>query len=114
MFLQAPAHPGSSGQLAVKRLCVCCCWLPVNKDCQIIEGEELFCCRQEWITGKIDFAAVQFSYPTRSTVTIFDGLDLNVEPGQTVALVGKSGCGKSTTVSLLERFYDPAAGQVVG
>jgi len=49
----------------------------------------------------------------RSSVNVFSGLDLRVEPGQTIALVGKSGCGKSTSVQLLERFYDPLAGKVV-
>ena len=42
-----------------------------------------------------------------------NGLDIVVEPGNTVALVGSSGCGKSTTVSLIERFYDPEGGEVV-
>ena len=69
--------------------------------------------QQESCSGLIGFSDVHFSYPTRSTVTVFRGLDLNVEQGQTVALVGKSGCGKSTTVQLLERFYDPSAGIVV-
>ena len=71
------------------------------------------CFCQESCTGKIDFSDVHFSYPMRSSVNVFSGLDLSVEPGQTVALVGKSGCGKSTTVQLLERFYDPIAGKVV-
>lgn len=44
---------------------------------------------------------------------VLDGLDLRVEPGQTVALVGPSGCGKSTVVSLLERFYEPTGGDLV-
>lgn len=43
---------------------------------------------------------------------VINGLNLTVEPGQTVALVGASGCGKSTTVQLLQRFYDPEQGQV--
>jgi ATP-binding cassette subfamily B (MDR/TAP) protein 1 len=55
---------------------------------------------------------VLFSYPQRPTVSILNGLDLEVEPGQTLALVGPSGCGKSTVVSLLERFYDPNGGRV--
>ena len=44
---------------------------------------------------------------------VLNGLDIVVEPGNTVALVGSSGCGKSTTVSLIERFYDPVGGEVV-
>ena len=56
---------------------------------------------------------VYFNYPTRPSVSVLKGLDLKVKPGQTVALVGASGCGKSTTVQLIERFYDPMAGEVV-
>ena len=56
---------------------------------------------------------VHFSYPQRASAHILKGLDLHVEPGQTLALVGPSGCGKSTVISLLERFYDPKNGQVV-
>ena len=73
----------------------------------------ILCLQQESCSGKIDFTDVHFSYPTRSSVNVFHGLDLSVNEGQTVALVGKSGCGKSTTVQLLERFYDQTAGQVV-
>ena len=56
---------------------------------------------------------VKFNYPTRPDVPVLQGLNLKVEPGQRVALVGSSGCGKSTTVQLLERFYDPLEGGVV-
>ena len=69
--------------------------------------------QQETCSGKVDFTDVHFSYPTRKTVNVLCGLELSIDQGQTVALVGKSGCGKSTTVQLLERFYDPTAGQVV-
>ena len=55
----------------------------------------------------------RLNYPSRPDVTVLNGMDLTVNPGQTVALVGSSGCGKSTTVSLLERFYDPRDGEVV-
>lgn len=65
------------------------------------------------IYGEITFQGVEFSYPTRKDAQVLQGLDVCVKPGQTLALVGSSGCGKSTTVQLLERFYDPAAGQVV-
>ncbi|XP_067305159.1 ATP-dependent translocase ABCB1 [Pseudorasbora parva] len=63
-------------------------------------------------SGHIEFQEVQFSYPTRQNVKVLQGLNVSVSQGQTLALVGSSGCGKSTTIQLLERFYDPAAGQV--
>lgn len=65
------------------------------------------------IKGTIVFNDVKFRYPTRMEVPVLQGLSLTVEKGQTLALVGSSGCGKSTTVSLLERFYNPRGGQVV-
>ncbi len=64
-------------------------------------------------SGNIEFRDVQFSYPTRPNVRVLQDLNVSVCQGQTMALVGSSGCGKSTTIQLLERFYDPAAGQVV-
>ncbi|ELU01162.1 hypothetical protein CAPTEDRAFT_219712 [Capitella teleta] len=64
-------------------------------------------------TGEVQFKDVKFSYPTRSTVPVLRGLDLEVLVGKTVALVGSSGCGKSTSVQLMERFYDPADGTVL-
>mmetsp|Transcript_23996 Transcript_23996/g.35489 ORF Transcript_23996/g.35489 Transcript_23996/m.35489 type:complete len:1339 (+) Transcript_23996:92-4108(+) len=62
--------------------------------------------------GKIEFHNVKFSYPTRSETAIFEEFSLTVEAGKTVALVGPSGGGKSTTVQLIERFYDPQSGSV--
>ncbi|XP_043117693.1 ATP-dependent translocase ABCB1 [Puntigrus tetrazona] len=64
-------------------------------------------------SGDVEFRDVHFSYPTRPNVKVLQGLNVSVGQGQTLALVGSSGCGKSTTVQLLERFYDPAAGQVL-
>ncbi|KAL9109108.1 MAG: hypothetical protein Q9227_006199 [Pyrenula ochraceoflavens] len=58
------------------------------------------------VRGKIEFRNVHFRYPTRPDQLILRGLSLIIEPGQYVALVGSSGCGKSTIISLLERFYD--------
>lgn len=66
----------------------------------------------ESVDGTVEFRNVHFRYPTRPEQPILRGLDLKIEPGQYVALVGASGCGKSTTIALLERFYDPHAGGV--
>nr|WEU75111.1 ABCB1-mScarlet-I fusion protein [Vector pPB-pCoBlast-actin5c-abcb1(67-1411)-mScI] len=63
--------------------------------------------------GFIEFRNVHFSYPARPDVKVLQGLNLQVRPGQTVALVGSSGCGKSTCVQLMQRFYDPANGSVL-
>ncbi|CAG8461734.1 6731_t:CDS:2 [Paraglomus occultum] len=64
------------------------------------------------VVGKIEFKNVDFHYPQRPDVPILKNFNLTIQPGQTVALVGSSGSGKSTIVSLLERFYDPINGQV--
>ncbi|XP_043920640.1 ATP-dependent translocase ABCB1-like [Protopterus annectens] len=65
------------------------------------------------LEGNVEFRDVKFVYPTRKDVTVLQGLSVKVGKGQTLALVGSSGCGKSTSVQLLERFYDPAGGQVL-
>ncbi|XP_056618525.1 ATP-dependent translocase ABCB1 [Triplophysa dalaica] len=64
-------------------------------------------------SGNIEFREVHFMYPTRQNVKVLQGLNVSVYQGQTLALVGGSGCGKSTSIQLLERFYDSAAGQVL-
>ena len=68
---------------------------------------------QSTVIGNVSLENVVFKYPTRPDVPVLSSLSLTVEPGQMVALVGSSGCGKSTTIQLLERFYDPLSGQVV-
>lgn len=60
----------------------------------------------------MEYSQIHFAYPTRPKATVLKGLDLSVMEGQTVALVGPSGCGKSTIIQLLERFYDPKAGNI--
>ncbi|XP_003701514.2 multi drug resistance 49 isoform X1 [Megachile rotundata] len=62
--------------------------------------------------GLIQYSKVEFHYPTRPEMTILQGLNLIVKPGQMVALVGQSGCGKSTCIQLLQRLYDPLSGTV--
>ena len=64
------------------------------------------------VQGNISFQKVHFTYPSRPEVKILQGLSFDVPAGQTVALVGTSGCGKSTTIQLLQRFYDPLEGRV--
>ncbi|CAH1453217.1 unnamed protein product [Lactuca virosa] len=65
------------------------------------------------IHGDIELRDITFSYPTRPKEPIFDGLFLTIPSGTTMALVGHSGSGKSTVISLIERFYDPQGGEVV-
>ncbi|KAK3746942.1 hypothetical protein RRG08_030352 [Elysia crispata] len=69
--------------------------------------------RPERLRGLIQMQNVHFNYPSRPDVKVLNGLDLVANPGQTVALVGSSGCGKSTTVQLMQRFYDPLQGKVM-
>ncbi|KAI9786832.1 MAG: GTPase-activating protein [Geoglossum umbratile] len=68
--------------------------------------------RVQHVEGTIEFRDVHFRYPTRPEQPVLRGLSLTVKPGQYVALVGASGCGKSTTIALLERFYNPLAGGI--
>uniref|UniRef100_A0AAZ3NQ89 Bile salt export pump n=1 Tax=Oncorhynchus tshawytscha TaxID=74940 RepID=A0AAZ3NQ89_ONCTS len=63
--------------------------------------------------GNLEFIDCKFTYPTRPDIQVLNGLNVSVKPGQTLAFVGSSGCGKSTSVQLLERFYDPDQGQVI-
>ena len=65
----------------------------------------------ERVSGRIEFRDVTFSYE-RGAAPVLRNVDLQIEPGQTVALVGKSGSGKSTLASLLPRFYEPQSGEI--
>eukprot|EP00271_Cylindrocystis_brebissonii_P007435 TRINITY_DN20981_c0_g1_i1.p1 TRINITY_DN20981_c0_g1~~TRINITY_DN20981_c0_g1_i1.p1 ORF type:complete len:1281 (-),score=259.90 TRINITY_DN20981_c0_g1_i1:445-4287(-) len=65
------------------------------------------------LKGHIQLKHVRFAYPSRPDVVLFDNFSLNIEAGKTVALVGSSGSGKSSVIALIERFYDPLAGQVL-
>ena len=65
------------------------------------------------LSGSVEFRNVNFSYPSRPDIQVIKDLSFKVSPGEIVALVGPSGGGKSTVVSLLERFYDPQSGEVL-
>ncbi|KAI0032067.1 P-loop containing nucleoside triphosphate hydrolase protein [Vararia minispora EC-137] len=67
---------------------------------------------QQPVVGHIKVEDVHFRYPTRPGVRVLRGLNLDIRPGMYVALVGASGCGKSTVIQLVERFYDPLSGRV--
>ncbi|KAE8392149.1 P-loop containing nucleoside triphosphate hydrolase protein [Aspergillus alliaceus] len=60
----------------------------------------------------IEFLDIQFSYPLAPDTRVLKGVSFNIQKGQFVALVGASGCGKSTMISMLERFYDPTQGTI--
>jgi len=80
----------------------------ISRDGDGGEGVEL-----EAVTGRVEMRGVDFAYPSRPDVPILRGFSLSVPAGKTIALVGSSGSGKSTVVSLIERFYDPSAGQIL-
>ncbi|CAI9767566.1 unnamed protein product [Fraxinus pennsylvanica] len=65
------------------------------------------------VYGSIELKNVDFSYPTRPEILVLSNFSLKVNGGQTIAVVGVSGSGKSTIISLIERFYDPVGGQVL-
>ncbi|XP_052724741.1 ABC transporter B family member 4 isoform X3 [Vigna angularis] len=64
------------------------------------------------VEGEIELHQVSFNYPSRPKIQIFRDLNLVIHSGKTVALVGESGCGKSTVISLLQRFYVPNSGEI--
>lgn len=66
----------------------------------------------ERLSGAVSFDNVTFHYPARPSIAALDGVSFEVKPGETVAMVGPSGAGKTTIIQLLLRFYDPDEGAV--
>jgi ABC-type multidrug transport system fused ATPase/permease subunit len=64
------------------------------------------------VKGEVEFSNVHFAYPTRPDIEVLNGLSFKVSAGQTIALVGMSGGGKSTVASLIPRFYDVVSGAI--
>ncbi|XP_055876966.1 ATP-dependent translocase ABCB1-like isoform X1 [Biomphalaria glabrata] len=69
--------------------------------------------KMDSFTGHFTFANVSYNYPSRPNAKVLNGLNLEIQPGETVAFVGASGCGKSTSVQLIERFYDVILGNLL-
>lgn len=77
-----------------------------NQKIRIGEGERL-----PTFTGHLQFKDVSFRYPTKPEVEVLTNINLDIKPGDVIAIVGSSGSGKSSIVSLIERFYDVSQGQ---
>jgi len=79
-------------------------WRILDEPTTVIGGER----KIDELEGRIDFDNVSFAYPTRPEEPILDGISLHVPADSTLAIVGKSGCGKSTIAKLLFKFYQPS------
>ena len=86
-----------------------------EREPKIITSKKNIIINRDEIKGKIEFKNVHFSYPDveRGDKPVLNGLDLIIEAGKKIALVGESGCGKSTAVSLIERLYEASEGEIL-
>ncbi|KDN47157.1 P-loop containing nucleoside triphosphate hydrolase protein [Tilletiaria anomala UBC 951] len=65
------------------------------------------------VSGALTFQGVRFAYPSRKTEEVLKGITFTIQPGECIAIVGGSGCGKSTVAALLQRLYEPSSGSVL-
>lgn len=84
-------------------------YLKIQPKIDLVDG---FIIPDEKLKGEIRFENVSFTYPNRPDQIVLENFTLTLKPGQTVALVGASGSGKSTVAALLERFYEPTSGKI--
>jgi len=80
---------------------------------RVPEADTLDGAKLEGVEGRITFEQVSFCYPTRPDVVALESIDLDIKPGEVIALVGPSGSGKSTIANLIPRFYDAGSGQIL-
>lgn len=80
-----------------------------DKSSSLTEGEEIV---RTKLIGEIKFCNVSFAYESRKSI-LFEDLDFTIGAGITTAIVGQSGCGKSTIISLIERLYEPKSGNYI-
>lgn len=78
-----------------------------------IDGDDKKGKALSYVRGEIQFKGVYFNYPSRPDTPVLQGLEITVPAGRSVGLVGGSGSGKSTIISLLQRFYDPIEGEIL-
>jgi ABC-type multidrug transport system fused ATPase/permease subunit len=83
----------------------------LDTDAEPVEAKEV--ATLPGFKGAISFKNVAFAYPSREDVQVLNGIDLHIASGEQVALVGSSGAGKSTMVSLVLRFFDPTGGEIL-
>ena len=76
------------------------------------DGSEKSTTNESGRSNEIVCDNVEFIYPSRPDIKVLCGISTTISPGKMVALVGASGCGKSTIIALLERFYDPTNGEI--
>ncbi|WP_372604894.1 ABC transporter transmembrane domain-containing protein [Actibacterium sp.] len=84
----------------------------LNSDDSVVDPSQPAALPQP-VRGELTFDNVTFHYPTRPEQSALEGINLRVNAGETVALVGPSGAGKTTIIQLVQRFYDPQEGRVL-